>query len=177
MKAIRVGLVGCGFVSELHMHAYKRVHGNSSPSKRSRHRATASWSLPRGTGFQGPPPYPGIAERPGNRRDRHLHARRPARADDRRRHGVGETRHLRSLSPAIWLADGPFTGRTPTVKGVDVRTRHGRDGRDPTKDSGERTTLLHVRGKLVYAPAIAKSAEILRKTKRQDLVHEGRRKP
>ncbi len=27
MKTIRVGLVGCGFVSELHMHAYKRVYG------------------------------------------------------------------------------------------------------------------------------------------------------
>ena len=27
MKAVRVGLVGCGFVSELHMHAYQRVYG------------------------------------------------------------------------------------------------------------------------------------------------------
>ena len=27
MKAVRVGLVGCGFVSELHMHAYRRVYG------------------------------------------------------------------------------------------------------------------------------------------------------
>ena len=27
MKTIRVGLVGCGFISELHMHAYKRVYG------------------------------------------------------------------------------------------------------------------------------------------------------
>ena len=27
MKTIRVALVGCGFVSELHMHAYKRVYG------------------------------------------------------------------------------------------------------------------------------------------------------
>lgn len=27
MKTVRVGLVGCGFVSELHMHAYRRVYG------------------------------------------------------------------------------------------------------------------------------------------------------
>jgi len=27
MKKVRVGLVGCGFVAELHMHAYKRVYG------------------------------------------------------------------------------------------------------------------------------------------------------
>src|SRR5262245_1520295 len=27
MKKIRVGLVGCGFVAELHMHAYRRVYG------------------------------------------------------------------------------------------------------------------------------------------------------
>ncbi|MBV9564589.1 MAG: Gfo/Idh/MocA family oxidoreductase [Bradyrhizobium sp.] len=27
MSKIRVGLVGCGFVAELHMHAYRRVHG------------------------------------------------------------------------------------------------------------------------------------------------------
>ena len=27
MAKIRVGLVGCGFVSELHMYAYKRVYG------------------------------------------------------------------------------------------------------------------------------------------------------
>ena len=27
MTKIRVGLVGCGFVAELHMYAYKRVYG------------------------------------------------------------------------------------------------------------------------------------------------------
>ena len=27
MAKIRVGLAGCGFVSELHMHAYRRVYG------------------------------------------------------------------------------------------------------------------------------------------------------
>src|SRR5215475_7307702 len=27
MAKIRVGLVGCGFVAELHMHAYRRVYG------------------------------------------------------------------------------------------------------------------------------------------------------
>ena len=27
MGRIRVGLVGCGFVSELHMYAYRRVYG------------------------------------------------------------------------------------------------------------------------------------------------------
>jgi hypothetical protein len=27
MATVRVGLVGCGFVAELHMHAYKRVYG------------------------------------------------------------------------------------------------------------------------------------------------------
>ena len=27
MKKIRVGLAGCGFVSELHMYAYRRVYG------------------------------------------------------------------------------------------------------------------------------------------------------
>jgi hypothetical protein len=27
MAKIRIGLAGCGFVSELHMHAYKRVYG------------------------------------------------------------------------------------------------------------------------------------------------------
>ena len=27
MAKVRVGLVGCGFAAELHMHAYKRVYG------------------------------------------------------------------------------------------------------------------------------------------------------
>ena len=27
MTKIRIGLAGCGFVSELHMHAYRRVYG------------------------------------------------------------------------------------------------------------------------------------------------------
>jgi predicted dehydrogenase len=27
MAKVRVGLVGCGFVAELHMYAYKRVYG------------------------------------------------------------------------------------------------------------------------------------------------------
>src|SRR5579864_8255587 len=27
MAKVRVGLIGCGFVSELHMYAYERVHG------------------------------------------------------------------------------------------------------------------------------------------------------
>jgi predicted dehydrogenase len=27
MTKVRVGLVGCGFVAELHMYAYKRVYG------------------------------------------------------------------------------------------------------------------------------------------------------
>src|SRR5437763_327821 len=27
MARVRVGLVGCGFVAELHMYAYRRVHG------------------------------------------------------------------------------------------------------------------------------------------------------
>jgi hypothetical protein len=27
MPKVKVGLVGCGFVSELHMYAYKRVYG------------------------------------------------------------------------------------------------------------------------------------------------------
>ncbi|MDE2562200.1 MAG: Gfo/Idh/MocA family oxidoreductase, partial [Sphingomonadales bacterium] len=27
MEKVRVGLVGCGFVAELHMHAYRRVYG------------------------------------------------------------------------------------------------------------------------------------------------------
>ena len=27
MATVRVGLVGCGFVAELHMYAYKRVYG------------------------------------------------------------------------------------------------------------------------------------------------------
>lgn len=27
MKAVRVGLIGCGFAAELHMHAYRRTHG------------------------------------------------------------------------------------------------------------------------------------------------------
>jgi len=27
MKKVRVGLVGCGFVADLHMYAYKRVYG------------------------------------------------------------------------------------------------------------------------------------------------------
>ncbi len=31
MAKVRVGLVGCGFVAELHMYAYKRVHGLEAP--------------------------------------------------------------------------------------------------------------------------------------------------
>ena len=27
MAKVRIGLVGCGFVAELHMYAYKRVYG------------------------------------------------------------------------------------------------------------------------------------------------------
>ena len=30
MERVRVGLIGCGFVAELHMQAYRRVHGLSA---------------------------------------------------------------------------------------------------------------------------------------------------
>ena len=33
MAKVRVGLVGCGFVSELHMYAYKRVYGLAAEVK------------------------------------------------------------------------------------------------------------------------------------------------
>jgi hypothetical protein len=41
MAKVRVGLVGYGFVAELHMYAYKRVYG----SMRDAYRAAASSSL------------------------------------------------------------------------------------------------------------------------------------
>ena len=52
MAKIRVGLAGCGFVSELHMHAYRRVYGVDIEVRPSRQGAIMSSSLPVATRYR-----------------------------------------------------------------------------------------------------------------------------
>ena len=47
MPKVRVGLVGCGFVSELHMYAYKRVYGLEAEVSAVAHAAPTSPILPK----------------------------------------------------------------------------------------------------------------------------------
>jgi predicted dehydrogenase len=53
MAKIRIGLVGCGFVSELHMYAYRRVYGVDVEVKASRRAVTMSSILPAGIKYRG----------------------------------------------------------------------------------------------------------------------------
>jgi hypothetical protein len=52
MAKIRIGLAGCGFVSELHMYAYRRVYGMDVDVKAVAARATTLSILPAGTRFR-----------------------------------------------------------------------------------------------------------------------------
>ena len=84
MKKIRVGLVGCGFVSELHMYAYRRVYGVDVEVKAVAARGDHVVEFAKKHGI--PTAYRSFAELVADRehrRHRHLHAAQPARRDDR----------------------------------------------------------------------------------------------
>ena len=51
MAKIRIGLVGCGFVSELHVYAYRRVYGVDVEVRAVAARGDHSSILPPGTGY------------------------------------------------------------------------------------------------------------------------------
>ncbi len=81
MTKIRIGLVGCGFVSELHMYAYRRVYGVDVEVKavaaRGDHVVDFRRSAP------DPETYRSFGDLIADRRDRcrrHLHAAQFARA-------------------------------------------------------------------------------------------------
>ena len=140
MAKVRVGLVGCGFVSDLHMYAYKRVYGRrrgghsrrGARRSRCRFRQEASHrhdlsQLRRSD------------RRPGHRRRRYLHAADAACGDDRRGDAGRQTRDLREAVRRLFRAQRrQDADRQARAEIGDVRARHGGDGQDLRRHQGER---------------------------------------
>jgi len=175
MKPICVGIVGSGFIAELHMRPIAECSVSTSPSRRSSRAATTSWSSRSGSAFRRP--FATIATSwPTAPSTSSISAlARAARRNDRREHARGQARHLREAVHRVFRPFGRPRADRPACRQVgDVRTGGAGDGLDPRGDPRERTAL-HVRRRLVYAPAVTKTAEIVRATKDKILFMKARR--
>ena len=99
MAKVRVGLVGCGFVAELHMYAYKRVYGVDVQVTAVAARGDRVLDFAKK--HQVHRTYRDFC-RQRDRRRRHLHPTRLAREHDCRRRPSGKARHLREAVHRIF---------------------------------------------------------------------------
>ena len=174
MKKIKVGLAGCGFVSELHMYAYRRVYGVDVEVKAVAARGDHVVEFARKHGI--PNAYRSFAEliadgeldvidicTPPN-----LHAAMIVEAMQRGKHVICEK---------------PFAGyfgregdKPPIGKHVPKAIMYER----VLQEMDKTVAAIRQTGKLfmyaedwVYAPAVTKTAEILRATKDKILFMKG----
>lgn len=174
MARIRVGLVGCGFVSELHMHAFRRVYGVdvevAAVAARGDHvvEFARRHSIPR--------VYRSFAELIADRvldvidicTPPNLHAEMIVASMQAGKHVVCEK---------------PFAGyfgrngdRQPIGKHVPKALMYERvlEEMDATRAAIERTGKLFMYAEdWIYAPAVTKTAEILKATKDKILFMKG----
>ncbi|MEH2487829.1 Gfo/Idh/MocA family protein [Bradyrhizobium sp. AZCC 2230] len=174
MAKIRVGLVGCGFVSELHMYAFRRVYGVdvevAAVAARGDHvvEFAARHNIPR--------VYRGFAELIADRAldvidictPPNLHAEMIVASMQAGKHVICEK---------------PFAGyfgrnsdREPIGKHVPKALMYERvlEEMDATRAAIERTGKLFMYAEdWIYAPAVTKTAEILKATKDKILFMKG----
>lgn len=174
MAKIRVGLVGCGFVSELHMYAFRRVYGVdvevAAVAARGDHvvEFAARHNIPR--------VYRSFAELIADRAldvidvctPPNLHAGMIVAAMQARKHVICEK---------------PFAGyfgregdKQPIGKHVPKALMYERvlEEMDATRAAIEQTGKLFMYAEdWIYAPAVAKTAEILKATKDKILFMKG----
>src|SRR5579864_4231115 len=166
MKKVRVGLIGCGFVAELHMHAYRRVYGVDAEVVAVAARGDHVLDFARRHGI------------PATQRDyrallgdRHIDVidvcTPPALHAPMIVESLGAGKHV--------ICEKPFAGYfgrmgdpAPIGRHVRKETMYGR-----LMEEMERTsTAIRASGKLfmyaedwIYTPAVSKTAEILKATK------------
>jgi predicted dehydrogenase len=174
MKKIRVGLAGCGFVTELHMYAYRRVYGVDVEVKAVAARGEHVVAFAKKHGI--PNAYRSFAELVADREldvidictPPNLHAEMIVQAMQAGKHVICEK---------------PFSGyfgregdKTPIGKHVPKAVMYERVVEEMEKTAA----AIKATGKLfmyaedwVYAPAVTKTAEILRATKDKVLFMKG----
>src|SRR3954452_3572221 len=174
MARIRVGLVGCGFVSELHMYAFRRVYGVDVEVGAVAARGDNVVEFARR--HQIPRVYRGFAELIADREidvidictPPNLHAGMIVAAMQAGKHVICEK---------------PFAGyfgrdgdRQPIGRHVPKALMYERvlEEMDATRAAIERTGKLFMYAEdWIYAPAVTKTAEILRATKSKILFMKG----
>lgn len=174
MKKIRIGLVGCGFVSELHMYAYRRVYGVDVEVKAVAARGDPVVVFAKKHGI--PSTYRSFAELVADREldvidictPPNLHAEMIVQAMQAGKHVICEK---------------PFAGyfgrdgdKAPIGKHVPKAVMYQRVIEEMEKTAA----AIRAIGKLfmyaedwVYAPAVTKTAEILRATRDKVLFMKG----
>jgi predicted dehydrogenase len=174
MKKIRVGLAGCGFVSELHMYAYRRVYGVDVEVKAVAARGDHVVEFAKKHGI--PNTYRSFAELVADREldvidictPPNLHAGMIVQAMQAGKHVICEK---------------PFAGyfgrdgdKAPIGKHVPKAVMYQRvvEEMEKTAASIKATDKLFMYAEdWVYAPAVTKTAEILRATKDKILFMKG----
>src|SRR5246127_1692549 len=174
MKKIRVGMVGCGFVSELHMYAFRRVYGVDVEVRAVAARGERVVEFARR--HQIPTAYRGFAELIADREidvvdictPPNLHASMIVEAMESGKHVICEK---------------PFAGyfgregdATPIGKHVPKALMYQRvlEEMDKTAAAIKATGRLFMYAEdWVYAPAVTKTAEILKATKDKILFMKG----
>jgi predicted dehydrogenase len=174
MKKIRVGLAGCGFVSELHMYAYRRVYGVDVEVKAVAARGDHVVEFTKKHGI--PNAYRSFAELVADREldvidictPPNLHAEMIVQAMQAGKHVICEK---------------PFAGyfgrdgdQAPIGKHVPKAVMYQRvvEEMEKTAAAIKATDKLFMYAEdWVYAPAVTKTAEILRATKDKILFMKG----
>ncbi|MGY3531842.1 Gfo/Idh/MocA family protein [Bradyrhizobium sp. USDA 4452] len=165
MKKIRIGLAGCGFVSELHMYAYRRVYGVDVEVRAVAARGDHVVEFARKHGI--PNAYRSFAELVADRdldvidicTPPNLHAAMIVEAMQAGKHVICEK---------------PFSGyfgqpgdKTPIGRHVPKAVMYQRvmEEMEATRAAIERTGRLFMYAEdWIYAPAVTKTAEIIRAT-------------
>jgi predicted dehydrogenase len=174
MTKIRIGLAGCGFVSELHMYAYRRVYGVDVEVRAVAARGDHVLAFARK--HQIPNAYRSFAELVADREldvidictPPNLHAGMIVEAMQSGKHVICEK---------------PFTGyfgregdKAPIGKHVPKALMYQRvmEEMETTRAAIARTGKLFMYAEdWIYAPAVAKTAEIIRATKDKILFMKG----
>ncbi|WP_050404757.1 Gfo/Idh/MocA family protein [Bradyrhizobium embrapense] len=174
MKKIRIGLAGCGFVSELHMHAYRRVYGVDVEVRAVAARGDHVVEFARKHGI--PNAYRSFAELVADRdldvidicTPPNLHAAMIVEAMQAGKHVICEK---------------PFSGyfgqpgdKTPIGRHVPKAVMYQRvmEEMEATRAAIERTGRLFMYAEdWIYAPAVTKTAEIIRATGNKILFMKG----
>ena len=175
MAKIRVGLAGCGFVAELHMYAYRRVYGVDVEVRAvaargdhvvdfaRRHQIPTAYRSFRDLIADGEIDVVDICTPPN------LHA-----LDDRRGDAGRQTCHLRKAVRRLFRARRrQGADRQACAEGVDVRSACWRRWRRPARRSSKTGKLFMYAEDWIYAPAVTKTAEILKATKDKILFMKG----